>query len=308
MQSRDRLFDLFPLARAVLQAAFLTVYGVGSLFIVAGAFIGTNSPWAHAAFTIGATLITVGLSLPIAIHFQEKHNKESFDLLKSSEAAGIRSLLPNRRSLEPEFRKTVDKLATSARRIDLLGIAFKSLFDPDQTSGTLIGRQIGSTGVRVRVLLLDPKSSAAERRSKIEIGGRTLADIEMTIGNLLPGTYMRRLLSLPENSISELKNDWVTCTDQSNQVRILDFARNLIQLEVHLYEFDPIMMLMRFDDGALLEQYHFGRPNTLVPVGGCIGQHVPIVEYRRASETYRFAEAHFEYIWTESIADRKSVV
>lgn len=297
MPERINLANLFPLLRRVLQVPYLTLDIVGCLIIGLGAYIGIHSPLAHMTFSIGATLITVGISLPVGIFFQEAYNSMSFALLRNAEISGIRSVFPSRRTRDLDFRNDIDQLAATTHNIDLLGIAFRSLFDPDQTANCQVSDCIRSPNVRLRVILLNPDSDAAKRRSKIEIGGRTIDDIQTTIKNLLPAIFEQRLIALGDQERKTLCNKWNEAKSEEDRKAVTENAIRKLKCEVRFYEVDPMAFLMQFDDAMLLEQYHFGRPNDLVPFGGCIGQYLPVLEFRSDSVSYKFMAAHFEYMW-----------
>ena len=84
----------------------------------------------------------------------------------------------------------------------------------------------------------------------------------------------------------------------------LDSLVTELKLRVRLYEHDPIMFMMRFDDSLFAEQYHFGRPPGLID-RICIGGYVPIIQFAKKAEekdteAYKYLLAHFEYEWENS--------
>lgn len=155
MEKREFLYQLFPLLRAMLQVPYLVLDALGVLVVLVGSYVATESTgeltglWATAAFTAGSALLTVGLSLPVAIFYQTEHNAENFRLLRNCDSAGIRTMLVNRSTDEIQFRQEVDGLAKTTSRIQLIGVAFRSLFDPDHRHTSVVGARISSVrGIR----------------------------------------------------------------------------------------------------------------------------------------------------------------
>lgn len=160
-------------------------------------------------------------------------------------------------------------------------------------------RVLAQCEASVRVLLLDPDCSAANRRAEIEIGGPTIDDIRSTILRGIPSTMLQRLAELDSGTLGALVAKWRSPAENEHNGALAELKR-LVQLEVRTYEFDPTLFMMQFDDGLFVEQYHFGRPKGKVPYGGCIGKFLPVLQFRRDALSYEFLEAHFEYLWGKS--------
>lgn len=94
--------------------------------------------------------------------------------------------------------------------------------------------------------------------------------------------------------------------DISNDGAVARELVDAIGMEVRTYTNDPMINLLEFPENMFVEQYHFGRP-SIVPVGGCIGEYVPVLQFRRDSNGYRFFSTHFDYLWSNS-TDRTSEV
>jgi len=88
--------------------------------------------------TIASVLLTLGITLPIALYAQSKLNSMSFNIIKACQDSGIKAIFVSRKEDSTALRKAIDVAFQNSRNeICLLGIAFRSLFDPNDahTSG-----------------------------------------------------------------------------------------------------------------------------------------------------------------------------
>jgi len=143
---------------------------------------GTNF-WFTFFSTIGSTLITLAISLPIASYFQMKSNEASFKILNSCRISGIRTIYSNRKHDGLMLRKAINKSAISSSEFFLLGIAFSSFLNLSAEENDQVRQRIKDPKTKLKILILDPNSDAANRRAEIEIGNSTITDIKKTIDN-----------------------------------------------------------------------------------------------------------------------------
>lgn len=298
---RSLLYSLFPLLRWVFQAQFLILDALGISLIFVGSSVASEleGQWTTTTLAIGSTLLTIGLGLPVAIFHQIRTNEDSFQLLRVCRRAGIRGIFESRKADRDSLQKAVELEAEDATSINFLGTSFRSVFGPDQIPGTALRRCIESPNVKLKVLLLDPDSKAAKERAAIERGNLTIRDIKMSLEIGIPSAMERRLRNLDQVIVDRLVKEF-SSEDHSADVEFV----NAIGVQVRTYEYDPMINALEFPENMFVEQYHFGRP-SIVPYGGCIGEYVPVLQYRRDSNGYRFISAHFRYLWSRS-KDRTS--
>jgi hypothetical protein len=244
--------------------------------------------------TIGSALLTIGITLPVALYFQMQSNSEAFKILNTCNSVGINSIFISRKRDSKAIRDAIDESARESMTVTLLGIAFGSFFHPSSEYTEDVRDRLYSPPVHLRVLLLNPDSDAAKRRADAEEGNATIDDIRYSLNNSLVSAFQERLRRLLAYQQS-IKDDF-----SKEETNFSEILRSNIQVEVRIYNTEPVVFLMIFDNTMFAEQYHRGRPEEIVPVGSCIGKYMPLIQYRRGSPGFRFLESHFERVWGEA--------
>jgi hypothetical protein len=281
---------------------FLVLNGSGVVLLFASQAL--PGLWSMGSATVGSAFLTIGVTLPIALYFQVQSNAEAFKILNTCTRAGIDSIFISRKQDSKDLREAITDAISSSTSASLLGIAFRTFSDPSGEGRDQIAEKINSPSTRLRVLLLDPESEAAQRRATIELGNATIDDIRYTLNNNLVSIAVERLRRLRRNhaaagvghgagSLAEVSSGGATHD-------AVKHWREKLNMEVRTYTWEPTVFLMVFDTTMFVEQYHRGRPDELVPVGSCIGKYMPVAQYRHGSAAYRFLGCHFETIWKEA--------
>jgi hypothetical protein len=281
------------------RPVFLILDGIGLFIISASIFIPLIELKAMMV-GIGTTVFTLGLTLPIALYYQAKHSSESFKILKSCELAGIRSIFVSRDKDGKDLREAIEKAAErTAPKIFLLGIAFPSFLDPNESRSPSVRNKLHSSQVELKILILDPDSEAAGVRSKLEIGSSTIEDVKKTIDFNIVSLIESRLNNiLNDSSETEIKGILKNCKEDDNiSDKNIARVRDFLNVEVKTYDMHPIVFAMGFSEDLFTEQYNFGRPRGRVQPKSCIGKHVPVIQYKKDSDGYEFLKSHFEYLW-----------
>ena len=266
----------------------LDLMGIASCFA-----IGFVRPTWHPFFiTLGSALITTGITLPVAVFFQSIHNDQAFKILNSCSRAGIESVFASRKQDSHDLYGAIRKKLSDSTTISLLGVAFKTFFDPSSESWEELSGNFNSLSKGLKILLLDPDCPAAILRQKAEHGNTTIDDINYSISNGLLAITQERLSQLSKRMLPHefehmLKADGAALIQKLN-------------MQVRTYISEPVAQVIMFDDSLFSEQYHRGRPDEIVPRKSCIGKYMPVIQYRRGSYGYRFLECHFETIWNEA--------
>lgn len=255
-----------------------------------------------AAVVLGSALLTIGLTLPIGLHYQSQLSAAHFKILRSCEEAGIKSVFVSRSLDVQDIEAAIEHVArSSSGEIFCLGVAFPTLFDPSKPHTHYLQSRLRDYRTPLRVALLNPESPAASRRDLIEHGSPTLLDIHATLRTGIPSLAMSRLSSLMEHEPQ--RRQALARASANFPLGLQEAAEELaeaIGLRVRLYDLDPIAFILGFQTSMFVEQYHFGRAEEYIVPLGCIGKHVPVLQYTRASRAYAFLRAHFEYIWDQS--------
>jgi len=252
--------------------------------------------WSVGSATVGSTFVTIGITLPVALYFQVQSNAEAFKILNTCTRVGIESIFVSRKRDARDLRDAIADAVSKSSSVSLLGIAFRTFSDPSGEAREQISEKMNSPSTRLRVLLLDPESAAAQRRATIELGNATIDDIKYTLHNNLVATAVERLRQLRRGEPGTADDDQTLSQLAPDPA----WWRNNVKMEVKTYAIEPVVFLMVFDDTMFVEQYHRGRPDELVPVGSCIGKYMPVIQYRRGSTGFRFLECHFEVLWAEA--------
>ena len=290
----------------MIRPLFLLLNILGILILVFHAVF-LQHPWDSAILVLGSSFLTIGITLPVAIYFQAAQNKRHFAIIRACEDIGIRRIFRSRYDDVAALRAALDEAAgnMASGEIFLLGIAFPSLFDTSNVhTGDLICR-LRDPRTPLRVALLNPDSPAAKRRYQVEIQSNTITDIKSTLRRGLPAIAYWRLQTLLHQS--QTKRNWLSLISSQFPNRLTEASKQLsedIGLYVRLYDLDPILFLMGFKTCMFVEQYHLGRAEQYVEPMGCIGKHVPVIQYEWYSKAYSFFAAHYDYIWNNAQPDR----
>lgn len=267
-----------------------------------------NDFWLVVFNTIGSSLLTIGITIPIALYFQNKSSAESFKILNTCNKVGIDTIFQSRKLDSIDLRNAIDIAAKNSKTMRLLGIAFKTFFDPSAESTEQTRQKINSPSVKINVLLLDPDSDATKRRSLSELGNAIKSDIEYTIDNSLVAVAQERLKEYLQHE--PLSKEKIVIEIRNNgkiSKKLLEEIKGAINLEVRIYNTEPSVFLMCFDGTLFTEQYHRGRPD-IVRLGSCIGKYMPVIQYRVKTIGYQFLESHFDTMWkqdeTSDITDK----
>ncbi|MBN1382076.1 MAG: hypothetical protein JXA41_10400 [Deltaproteobacteria bacterium] len=267
--------------RLCTRPVFLITDLLGLLGIITAQYV--PNPFVGGVTALGSALLTIGVSLPVALFYQLRANAESLTILDTCNRAGIRAIFKSRSDDSVRLRTAIDSAAAKTTEIKLLGVAFRSLFNPSSEYTPHMRSRLDDPRVRLRVLLLDPESDAAIRRASIEQGNTTLEDVRFTINNGIPSTINERLKQLKKQR-----------KEQNGQnTKHPDHEHNV---EVRIYDINPMAFMMIFEESLFTEQYHIGRPDNL-RFGSCIGKHVPVIQYSSGAEASAFLVKHFDKMW-----------
>jgi hypothetical protein len=244
----------------------------------------------------GSAMLTIGLTLPIGTYYQLRANADALKILDSCNRAGISAIFVSRLDDSYDLRQAIDDSFLTSQTLKLMGIAFRSLFGTGNEYTPIVRAKIDDPKVKLKVLMLNPESEAAERRARVEEGNATIEEIKYTLRYGLPATLKERLRrSVSEEQLSRIRGGMIKGVES-------DFAQEIIDksgLEVRTYDFDPITFLLISSRSILTEQYHLGRPEGLRS-GNCVGKHIPVLMYKRGAKAAAFLESHFEYVWANS--------
>lgn len=185
-------------------------------------------------------------------------------ILTGTSRSGIANVFARRMKSERAQRAIEEHIKTARKKLLIAGVAFPEFLVQGRYT-SLITAKLEESDVKFRLLLMDPRSKAADERAKIEQG-------RLTKGN------MRDAIDVIQTYMESNRN-----------------------IEVRLYNFPAMLFLLINEKSLLVEPYHFGRPETL-RLGDCIGGLVPLleVEKRESPESfYSVLVSHFDYIWNK---------
>lgn len=283
----------------LFRPVFFVIILLGLIMLVVTGFF--PDIWKIALNTVGSSLLTIGITIPVALYFQNKSSAESFKILNTCNKVGIDSIFSSRKLDSRDLRAAIDAAVRNTTSMRMLGIAFKSFFDPSSESTDVTRQKINSPSTGIRVLLLNPDSDAATRRTLSEKGNALKSDIGQSIDNSLVAViqerikrYLRHEPKLKERITGEIRDNNKGLSDE-----LTEEIKTAINLEVRIYDTEPSVFIMCFDNTLFTEQYHRGRPEEIVPLGSCIGKYMPVIQYRVRSIGYRFLECHFDAIWNQ---------
>lgn len=111
------------------RPVFFAIDIVGAMFITVSLWV--EIAWAAAALAaVGSAFLAIGLSLPIALYYQLMENSFSSNILDTCNRSGIKAIYEGRHGDSQRFRDAVDLAFVKSNEVRLLGVAFRSLFDP----------------------------------------------------------------------------------------------------------------------------------------------------------------------------------
>lgn len=295
INKNSNFFDIFA------DKIFILIDIIGALIFI-GSVLLENSIIA----SFGITILTLGITLPIALYFQIKQSGESFEIIKSCNIAGIKNIIVNRKDAEGDkkLRNAIDEIILKTKNIDLLGIAFPEILKHDIAIDSPIKQQLRNPDVNVRILLLKPDSTAAQRRGIIEdpeqqpTQGITIHNIGETINFL--NIFIRSRL---EAKFIKESKDWkaevhkIAEENLKNKEKFFKVIRSITNINVKLYAIDPIVYIISTDDFMFSEQYHFGRPGFIKYTATCIGEYMPLLQFEKNSKGYQCLKSHYDYVW-----------
>ncbi len=297
--------EYYEVLQTICKPTFVLLNSVGLGIIVLSFVVGLyfrdfNVIIHTIGSTIGSAILTIGISLPVAIYYQSQHNERHFKIIKACDTAKIDSIFVSRLKDKNNLQEAIDKVAKSSQEITLLGVAFPSLFDPSESHTYNITDKIRDHSFKIRILLLNPKSEAAKRRNEIERGHQTIDQINHTLDTNIVSTVIMRFDNLLSNNTELKKRITQMCNNSASVNDISKILSEYNKISVRLYDFDPIVFLMGFDECVFSEQYNFGNPERIVDPKSCIGKHIPVIQYNKNSDSYAFYKCHFEYVWKNS--------
>jgi len=279
------------------RPVFLFVDVSGLIFLIISQWL--PPMWSAGSLTVGSTLITIGITLPIALFYQLKSNAEAFKILDTCTRSGIQSIFISRKTDYDDLRRSINNAIIGTNEISLLGIAFRSFFNPSAEHTDQVRERITSPKFLLRVLLLDPDSNAAQRRAAVEQGNATIDDIRFTLSNSSVATIQERIRRLIPK-VPGLAEKLCQPNKDLNSSGFLSDIAEKINFNVRIYSTEPAVFIMKFDSCIITEQYHRGRPDKVIPFGSCIGKYVPILQYEKSSDGYKIFADYFDRLWDES--------
>lgn len=274
--SRTNLFLYVIGLAAIIVCMYLTpVPGSGGPLIPAPWYVRPLEPLGYTL--IITTLVAAGLNFSFQSSIEAR-----FSIVKGAEGAGILRLFATRAD-------AIDRIADQAERannvMDILCVSGTSLFHRECRVLAEIGRRYkNKSSIKIRVLILDPRSHFAIERSLREEGFGT------------PNS----------NTGSRNYPDFHLCHDTLDSLRQLEkvlkpstSSGSVYSCEVRLYNSAPVAMYVCLDDRVFIEQYHYGIPRAQLgtPFTVCLGKAVPVVESTAASELGHVMGSTFDYLW-----------
>ena len=112
------------LFRFTTRPVFLLIDFVGLFLLTISKWL--PDIWQVAFATIGSTLLTIGITLPVALYYQARTSAEAFKILNTCSQVGIDSIFLSRKSDSNDLRNAIDEAASTSSAVSLIGIAFRS--------------------------------------------------------------------------------------------------------------------------------------------------------------------------------------
>jgi hypothetical protein len=287
--------------RAVFNRTTIVLYVIGLVFLVLGLYLSPDfSPsvsWYDRALPLlnplGYSLLITTLVASILNYSFQAAIQDRFAIIKGAEGAQIQRLYTNRMTalsaIGPESQR-------ANRRMDILCISGTDLVQPNTEVLAEIGRRFRDrSGIKIRILLLDPRSRFAVERSVREEGQ------DYPPQNPQQFDYLNKKLC--EDTLLAVRQ-LQTIIDESVSKNPAPF-----NISVRLYNSAPMMLYIALDDRVFIEQYHLGVPTSQsgIPFTRCLGKAIPLVEVPSASELGHTIDSHFEYLWRRFVTHELSV-
>ncbi len=266
---------------------FLIIFVLGVLLLLPSLLFENTLPhfWRTFFHVVGIAFIAVALTAPVSEFFQFKTLSQHMGIVRGALDSGIIHIFQSRVDDRESFQKAIESEFTQTSEICLLGIAFPEVFH-HQPLPKPIDEKMFDPNILIKILVLNPDSQAAGKRSEIEIGRGTIYDIQRSIDSFQLFLKERaKLLGI------DIKNDSIDGE-----------VIKKIQMEIHQYDFSPIAFMIMTKRTLFLEQYHYGRLSYARP-GECIGGRVPIFQYHSHALTFEIMQHHFDYVWTTDSKD-----
>jgi hypothetical protein len=279
--------------RAIFNRATVTLYFSGAVILALALYIEVsgipNSIWlerfCRLLGPLGFSLLITAIVASVLNHSFQLTIENRFAIIKGAEGARVIRIYANREAALEEINIEAQR---ANRKIDILCIAGTDLLQPRTAMLDEIGRRFQDrSGVKVRILILDPRSRYAVERSLRE------ENQNFSIKNYQEFDYPNKKLC--EDTLLALRQ----------LHKIIDISAKChpapFELAVRLYNSAPMMMYLALDDRIFLEQYHLGIPKSQMgPFTKCLGKAVPIIEVSVFSELGDVLSGHFDYLWDRS--------
>ncbi|MFQ5965230.1 MAG: hypothetical protein ACE5KZ_13225 [Candidatus Scalinduaceae bacterium] len=266
---------------------FIIIFATGVLLLFLSLLFETalSQLWRTFLHVIGIAFIAVALTAPISEFFQFQTLSKYMGILRGAQDSGIIHIYQSRLEDRESFQKTVESEFAQSNKVLLVGVGFPRIFHNPPLPKP-IGEKMFNPNIPIKILLLDPKGDAAQERTNIETGRKTRNDI-----------------------ISSIESFRLILRERARIVGIDIDSKNVgsdviekIKMEVHLYDFVPVVFMIMTQRSLLLEQYNFGRLPDAMP-GDCIGGRIPVIQFGAHALTYKIMEQHFSYIWENKSTD-----
>jgi hypothetical protein len=263
--------------------------GFGLMLLAASSLVSSHPRLQNSLDALGLSIaVTVTITSLINLKF-ERQIYNSFSIIKGCEDAGITRVFANR---DDAVEAIESEIPGARRNLDVLAVAGMDFFLlPHKMVSRLETwiRKEQAGGLSIRILLLDPRSPYAVRRSMIEEGvlnvEAEMSKFDYTGGNLyrdIMGSLIQMERILKENNSAKSPTD----------------------LNIRTYNDAPTVMLVRCDEKLFFEQYHCGvtKSEEQSQLRKCVGRRVPVVETTVTSQAGEALMSHFQYVWDRSQA------
>jgi hypothetical protein len=240
----------------------------------------------------GLLLTALGVLITVAIWDRridrERHRQTedslnrlepSISMAQSAFAADIVRLFPERN--DEKAQNAIRELLqdTETKQVSIAAIALPSLFHLGHIYTEIVRRNL-ERGVKFRVVLLNPRGTAADQRAARELATATVQDIERSTRS------------------------------------IQEYIDSNLPIEARLYDFPPQLYMIQTDSAVFFESYHFGRVLSSLgdqPLHGCIGGQVPCYLAKKnpgrelRNGVWDILSDHFDYLWSGTYPDGQAI-
>jgi len=132
--------------------------------------------WQEFLLGIGSLLIGIAVTVWLTIA-QKAHADRASRIVDRCDQAGIETIFASRRTDATALEAALLAECAKSQNIWLLGVAFRSLFDPSEEYTLAFRESLYDPAKSLRVLILDPDCDAANERKEIERGNATIDHI-----------------------------------------------------------------------------------------------------------------------------------